>query len=98
VAEKVEARTLYIIAYDIANDRRRTRVHKTLCGFGRWTQFSVFECFLNAKQLILLHERLRRHIRPEEDSLRFYPLCQSCSAKVDTIGGPKPDDPVTLIV
>jgi CRISPR-associated protein Cas2 len=58
----------------------------------------VFERFLNEKELVLLHERLRRQIRPDEDSLRFYPLCQSCCAKVETVGGPQPNDPVTVIV
>jgi CRISPR-associated protein Cas2 len=89
---------LYVIAYDISSDRRRTKVHKTLCGFGKWTQYSVFECFLNAKELVLLHERLRVQIRADEDSVRFYPLCQTCCAKVETVGGQKPDDPVTVIV
>jgi len=91
-------RTLYVVAYDISNDRRRTKVHKTLCGFGQWTQFSVFECFVNAKELVLLHERLREQIRPDEDSVRFYPLCQTCCAKVETVGGAKPAEPVTVII
>jgi len=90
--------TLYVIAYDIPNDRRRTKVLKTLRGFGKWTQYSVFECFLSAKELVLLHERLRKVIRPDEDSVRFYPLCQACCDKVETVGGPKPDDPATVIV
>ena len=90
-------RTLYVVAYDIPNDRRRTRVLKTLRGFGQWTQFSVFECFLSAKELVLLHERLHKQIRPDEDSVRFYPLCQTCCGKVETVGGPKPANPVTVI-
>jgi CRISPR-associated protein Cas2 len=91
-------RMLFVVAYDIASDRRRTRVHKVLSGFGRWTQYSVFECFVDAKELVLLHARLRQHLKPDEDSVRFYPLCMSCCAKVETVGGPLPDDPVTVIV
>ncbi|RMD51077.1 MAG: CRISPR-associated endonuclease Cas2, partial [Candidatus Thermofonsia bacterium] len=45
---------LYLIAYDIPNDKRRTKLHKTLCGFGTWTQYSFFECFLNDKELVTL--------------------------------------------
>lgn len=26
--------TLYVVAYDIAVDKRRTKVHRVLCGFG----------------------------------------------------------------
>lgn len=89
--------TLYVIAYDIPDDRRRTKVLKILRGFGQWTQYSVFECFLSAKELILLHDRLRKQIRPDEDSVRFYPLCKACCAKVETVGGNKPENPITVI-
>jgi CRISPR-associated protein Cas2 len=91
-------RTLYVIAYDISNDRRRTKVHKTLCGFGKWTQYSVFECFLDARELVLLQERLRKLLRPDEDSVRCYPLCQICCGKVETVGGAKPEEPITVII
>jgi len=30
-------RTLYVIAYDIPDDRRHTKVHRVLSGFGKWT-------------------------------------------------------------
>ena len=40
----------YLIIYDLpdtpAANKRRNRLHKLLCGYGKWTQFSVFECFL----------------------------------------------------
>lgn len=83
-------RTLYIIAYDIPSDRRRTRVHKTLSGFGRWTQYSLFECYLSDKESIALHARLDRLLDPTEDSVRFYPVCRACEAKVETVGSEKP--------
>lgn len=89
--------TLWVIAYDIPNDRRRGKVLRTLRGFGQWTQYSVFECFLSAKELVLLRDRLGKQIRPEEDSVRFYPLCQGCCGKVETVGGAKPENPVTVI-
>ena len=88
----------YIVAYDVSNDRRRTKIHKTLSGFGQWTQFSLFECFLTDKQYLLLRQRLDRHLKPDEDSVRFYSLCAGCIAKVETIGGAKPADPAAIIV
>lgn len=39
--------TLYVVAYDISSDKWRTKIHKILSGFGHWTQFSFFECFLS---------------------------------------------------
>ena len=82
--------TLYVIAYDIPNDRRRTKVHKTLCGFGEWTQYSLFECFLEAKELVQLRAKLQALLDPDQDSVRLYPLSAECCEKVETIGSPAP--------
>jgi CRISPR-associated protein Cas2 len=90
--------TFYIVAYDISNDRRRTKIHKTLSGFGQWTQFSLFECHLSDKQYLQLRQRLDQHLKPDEDSVRFYSLCAGCLNKVETVGGEKPADPGVLIV
>src|ERR1700745_1054007 len=53
---------LYVVSYDIPDDRRRTRVHSALTGFGTWVQYSVFECFLDRKQRVLLEARLLKEI------------------------------------
>lgn len=88
----------YVVAYDIPSDRRRTRVHKILSGFGRWTQYSLFECHLTAKEMVLLRHKLDRHLRAEEDSVRFYFICDGCLAKVETVGGQKPAEERLYIV
>lgn len=92
------AHTLYVVAYDIPNDRRRTRVHKTLCGFGEWTQYSLFECHLTDKELIALRGKLDLLLEPDEDSVRFYPLCAACLGKVETVGSRKPQEQSIYIV
>lgn len=89
--------TLYIVAYDIPVDRRRTRIHKVLCGYGDWTQYSLFECWLTRGQLLELRLKLAKHIDTAEDSVRFYPLCGGCRGKVITIGSDQPRQPITLI-
>ena len=91
-------RTLYVIAYDISNDRRRTKVHKTLCGFGEWTQYSLFECYLTDKELVALRGKLDKLLEPEEDSVRFYHTCAACVAKAETIGSKKPAERSVFIV
>lgn len=91
-------RMLYVIAYDIPNDKRRTKVHKTLCGFGEWTQYSLFECFLNAKEVILLNAKLDVILKPDEDTVRIYPLCQTCQKRVKTIGSSAPEEKITYIL
>jgi len=90
--------TCYVIAYDIPNDKRRTKVHKILLGYGKWTQYSLFECFLTRKQLVLLRSRLSEHLVAQEDSIRFYPLCANCVSKVETVGGPPPADEILFLV
>ena len=90
--------TLYVIAYDIPNDRRRTKIHKLLCGFGEWTQFSLFECFLSQKENLILREKLDQLVEADEDSIRFYPLCANCLARVETIGSTQPSEPTIFVV
>jgi CRISPR-associated protein Cas2 len=88
----------YVIAYDIPDDRRRTKVHKILSGFGTWTQYSLFECFLSKKELVLLKSKLAKHIKETQDSVRFYPLCAACLDKVETVGGQPPTEDIVFIV
>ena len=88
----------YVIAYDIPNDKRRTKVHKILLGYGKWTQYSLFECFLTRKDLVLLRSKLTEHLVAQEDSVRFYSLCANCVSKVETVGGPPPADTVLFLV
>jgi CRISPR-associated protein Cas2 len=90
--------TCYVIAYDIPDDKRRTKVHKLLSGFGKWTQFSLFECFLSKKELVLLRSKLAEHLEAAQDSVRFYPLCVNCLDKVETVGGPLPAEDLLFLV
>ncbi len=77
---------LYVVSYDIPDDRRRSRVHSALTGFGTWVQYSVFECFLDRKQRLLLEARLLKEIHQREDTVRIYGLCGTCLAKVGVLG------------
>ena len=88
----------YIIAYDIPDDRRRTKIHKILSGFGTWTQYSLFECFLSKKELVLLKSKLAKYVEATRDSVRFYPVCANCLEKVETVGGEPPKEDMLFIV
>ena len=98
MSEPAKQTTLYIVAYDIPNDRRRTKVHKVLSGFGRWTQFSLFEAWLTEKELIALRGKLDQHLNAQEDSVRFYALCAACVGRVETIGKPPPQEEALFLV
>ncbi len=90
--------TCYVIAYDIADDKRRTKIHQVLLGFGKWTQYSLFECFLSRKDLILLQAKLAQHLVAQQDSVRLYPLCANCVSRVGTVGGSLPSDDQVYII
>src|SRR5947209_17952481 len=90
--------TCYVVAYDIPDDKRRTKVHKVLLGYGTWTQYSLFECFLSKRELVLLRSKLAEHLVVKDDSVRFYPLCSNCVSKVETVGGPPPSEVQVFIV
>ncbi|MEZ4639039.1 MAG: CRISPR-associated endonuclease Cas2 [Caldilineaceae bacterium] len=90
--------TLYVVAYDIPSDRRRTKIPKVLSGFGHWTQFSLFECFLTEKQYLQLRRHLENHLKPDEDSVRFYVICAGCQSRSETLGGALPSEPDIFLV
>jgi CRISPR-associated protein Cas2 len=81
-----EESMLYVVSYDIPDDRRRTRVHSALTGFGTWVQYSVFECFLDRKQRLLMEARLLKEIHQKEDTVRIYGLCGACTPRVEVLG------------
>lgn len=93
-----QERHFYVVAYDIPSDRRRTKVHKVLSGFGQWTQYSLFELFLSDKELVMLEHKLKKLLDPKEDSVRFYPLCAACLKQVKTVGSQPPQEIKTMIV
>ncbi len=73
-----------VVSYDIPDDKRRTRLHKALTNFGTPVQYSVFECLLTPKQQSQMDKTVRRIIKPTLDSVRYYPLCMECRAKITT--------------
>lgn len=76
---------LWMITYDIEDDRVRRRVHDLLKNHGERVQYSVFECWLDVRELARLRDRLRREIE-DSDSLRWYPLCHWCAESIEWHG------------
>ncbi len=58
---------MYIVTYDIANNRRWRRVFKTMQGFGEWLQLSVFQCRLSRRRRAELETQLRELVKAGED-------------------------------
>lgn len=90
---------LWMIAYDISDDRTRRRVERRLLDHGERVQWSVFECALDAPTLARLRADLADLIDPGRDSVRYYPVCHWCETRLDWIGqGRRPEDPDLWIV
>ena len=58
---------MYIVTYDIANDRRWRRVFKAMNGFGEWLQLSVFQCRLSHRRRAELETLLRELVKTGKD-------------------------------
>ncbi|MDE6681783.1 MAG: CRISPR-associated endonuclease Cas2, partial [Muribaculaceae bacterium] len=64
-----------VIAYDIADDRRRNKVMKVLEKVGTRINLSVFECMLTDRQFEKLKKDIYDKINIKEDSVAYYPIC-----------------------
>ena len=87
-----------IVAYDIVENKRRTKIMKTLKGYGFHVQKSVFECFLNERQLLRLRGIIGGLIDENEDSVRFYRLPEDLSDQVEILGqGEVSKNPILIV-
>ncbi|MEI6065221.1 MAG: CRISPR-associated endonuclease Cas2 [Pseudanabaena sp. ELA748] len=79
---------LYVVIYDISDDKRRRRVFNLLEGYGQRVQFSAFECVLNDRKFEELRSRLIKVVKMNEDSVRFYPISKHTLGQVIVWGEP----------
>lgn len=92
-------RHFVVVAYDIGNDRRRTKLHDALLDYGTPVQYSVFECILTTKELARMKKAVQRVIKPTIDEVRYYYLCRACQAKAEaTPGSEVVEEPEVIIV
>ena len=75
-----------IIAYDVADDRRRYHLCKALERYGMRIQYSVFELSLKPKELHKLVDHLTGLIDNAEDRLLVMQLCGGCQRSVGRYG------------
>ena len=82
---------LVLITYDVNTEtpegrKRLRKVSKTCQRYGQRVQNSVFECEVDAGQLLKLKDRLIHLLNPETDSLRLYNLGNNGNNKVEHYG------------
>lgn len=82
---------LVLITYDVATSskngpRRLRKVAKKCQDYGQCVQNSVFECIVDATELVKLKKELIELIDKDTDSLRIYRLGNNYQNKVQHIG------------
>lgn len=88
-----------VVAYDIADNRRRRAVVRLLEGAGERVQWSVFECELPPGQLMSLRQSVAQVVEAGEDQIRWYFLCQECKRVIASEGqGPPPLEDESFVV
>ncbi len=80
---------LWVICYDVRDNKRRRKLAKRLEQRCQRVQYSVFECELDEATLTdcLTHQWLPI-LKLSEDSLRAYPLDQSAKKRTKIYGHP----------
>jgi CRISPR-associated protein Cas2 len=94
-------RRRYLIAYDITDDRRRTRAFNTLGDFGESVQYSVFFVDLTSSELVLLRGKLRELIDERTDQVLVVDLGRvrrELDHSIEVLGVPYEPSTRTLIV
>lgn len=67
-------RLLYVVTYDICDDRRLRQVFQTMLGYGDHMQYSVFRCELSDRERAELMGKLTEIIKHDEDQVLLFPL------------------------
>lgn len=79
---------LYIVTYDISDNRRWRRVFKLMGGYGRWLQLSVFQCRLSARRRAEMARRLEQLIHDRNDHVLIIDLgpADKVDPRVESLG------------
>jgi len=87
-----------VLAYDIPDDKRRTKLFKTLKRFGWPVQESVFEFHLKQNEIVSLKKAVCSVIDEKEDQVRYYYLCPTCFQRTEmTYPSKKSHNPFVII-
>ena len=67
-------RSVYLVCYDVADDRRLRQTHKKMRGFGDPVQYSVFRCELSPTEKQLMKEALWDILNLDRDRVMLVDL------------------------
>lgn len=90
---------MFVVAYDISDDRRRLKLFKTLKRYGTAVQESVFECHLTTDQFVQMKQDVVLVIDARVDQVRFYTLCRQCSNRIEASSASRiTSDPEAIVI
>ena len=67
-------RSVYLVCYDVADDKRLRKTYKKMCGFGEPMQYSIFRCELSPVERQLMKEALWAILNWEHDRVMLVDL------------------------
>jgi len=65
---------LYIVCYDVTNQKRWRQLFKALHGFGEWVQLSVFQCRLDRRRFVEMEASISQMIQHGKDHVLILDL------------------------
>jgi len=67
-------RNVYLVCYDVADDKRLRQTYKKMCGYGDPIQYSVFRCELSVIEKQLMKEALWAILNCQQDRVMLVNL------------------------
>lgn len=75
-----------IVAYDIADPSRLAKIAKIMLDYGTRVQKSIFEITARGGVFDEMKSRVEMVITPEEDGVKYFPVCEKCAGTMELIG------------
>jgi len=99
----VSGRNCYVVSYDIMDQKRLQKVHRTMKGFGEAVHYSVFRCDLTPKGRVELVAKLTELIKHDQDRIMIVDLGPSdgrATQRIEFLGvhATDPDSPRRAII
>lgn len=77
---------LFVVCYDVSDDKLRTQLSERLLDYGTRVQDSVFECLLDDELHARMIERIEGVKLDNADRVRIYRICAKCVQEVRIYG------------
>ena len=76
----------WLVCYDVRDEKRLRQCAKHMEGYGHRVQYSMFRCWMTAREVERLRWELTKRLDPADDVL-LIPLCQRCVEGIVGIHG-----------